>query len=263
MKSAIKKAEVIILKGMDYRETSRIITAFSQEFGKITLLAKGVRSPKSRMSASLQSLVNSEVIFYKKETTEMYLVKEAETIQFFKSIHDDLTRYNYATVVTDFLLNLVAVEQISKTLYQYSLFTLNQIDRRSKRELPLILLKFLIKGSSLLGFRIEINKCANCGKTEISNPYFSNAKGGILCDSCRNNDYEAKKISINAHNFMKKSQEQKEVESNFKIKLDCLKEIFNLLSKWFIYHNNTALKTLDKYIKVKDNAKENSYSTNA
>lgn len=253
MKTPIKKTEVIILKGMDFRETSRIITAFSQEFGKITLLAKGVRSPKSRMSASLQSLVNSEVIFYKKETTEMYLVKEAETIQFFEGIHNDLTRYNYASVVTDFLLNLMAVEQISRTLYQYSLFTLNQINTRNKQELPVILLKFLIKGSSLLGFTIELNQCAGCGKSEISNPNFSNIKGGIVCDACRNSDYKATKISKPIYNFIKEIPQESLNKVPFNIEEKDLNEVFHLLSNWLRYHSNRTIRTLDQFIGGKPN----------
>ncbi len=251
MKESIKKTEVIILNGMDYRETSRIITAFSEGFGKIKLIAKGVRKPKSRMAAALQSLVNSEIVFYKKETSEIYLVKEAEMVEFFKDIHNVLAKFNYAIVVIDFLFTFLAQEQVSKTLYQYSLFTLHSINQEKKEELPFILIRFLLKGASLLGFRIELEKCTACGQKSFSQVYFSNEKGGILCEKCRASNSAAVKISRPVYHLMTKIQKQEKEESYQEMKSDDFKEVFFLLSNWFSYHSHRTLKTLDNFIKGK------------
>ncbi len=243
---------MIILRGMDYRETSRIITAFSEGFGIIKLIAKGVRNPKSRMAAALQSLVNSEIVFYKKEQSELYLVKEAEIMEFFKNIHNNLIRYNYAIIIIDFLSTLLAQEQVSKTLYQYSLFILHSIDRKPKDELPYILTCFLLKGASLLGFRIELEKCTTCGMKNFSPLYFSNAKGGIICQECRRNDPDTTKITNKVLLFLKNVQQQKNFEHSQKINPDEFNEIFSLLSDWFRYHNHKMIKTLDNYSKGLD-----------
>lgn len=263
MKESIKKTEVIILNGMDYRETSRIITAFSEGFGKIKLIAKGVRKPKSRMAAALQSLVNSEIVFYKKETSEIYLVKEAEMVEFFTGIHNDLIRYNYATVIIDFLFTFLAQEQVSKTLYQYCLFTLQRINQRKKEELPFILIQFLLKGATLLGFRIELEKCTTCGQKSFSQVYFSNEKGGILCEKCRVSNSFAVKISRPIYHLMKKIQKQEKEEYRKQIKLEDLQKVFFLLSNWFNYHNHRTLKTLNNFLKGKDKVKENSSSASS
>lgn len=250
-KENIKKTNALVLKGMDYRETSRIITAFSEGFGKIKLIAKGVRNPKSRMAAALQSLVNSEIVFYKKETTELYLVKETEMLEFFENIHNDLLRFNYGSVITDFLLNLLATEQVSKTLYQYSLYTLHRINQEDKNELPFILTAFLLKGAALLGFRIELEKCAVCGKKKFSPVYFSYAKGGLLCDECRNTDADVVNLSKTVYHFMKKFQKVGGGVHYRKMGREEFKEIFLLLQNWLNYHNHKELRTLDNLIKGK------------
>ncbi|MCK4233496.1 DNA repair protein RecO [candidate division WOR-3 bacterium] len=251
MKERIKKTQVIVLKGMDYRETSRIITAFSEGFGKIKLIAKGVRNPKSRMSAALQSFVNSEIVFYKKETRELHLVREAEMVEYFGGIHNDLLRFNYASVVADFLSSLLATEQVSKTLYQYSLFTLHRIDKRKKKYLPFTLVSFLLKGADLLGFRIELEKCKVCEKKSSLPLYFSNEKGGIVCEVCRMADSAAVEINKSVYHFMKTVQQQKE-DGNYKeIETEDFRKVFLLLSNWFNYHSHGTLKTLDIFIKGK------------
>ena len=244
MKEFIKKTEVIILKGMDYRETSRIITAFSEGFGNLKLIAKGVRKPRSRMSAALQSIVNTEIVFYKKETSELYLVKEAETVKFFKGIHNSFVRFNYAVVVADFLLNLLATEQVSKTLYQYSLFTLNRIDCSNKDELPYILLQFLLKGTSLLGFGIELEKCSVCREKVTPPLFFSNEEGGIICNGCKSKDLQAVELSNSVYNLMRKTQDKEPYYKN--IKEPDFKEVFFIISNWLNYHNHRTLRTLDR-----------------
>lgn len=251
MKELIKKTEVIILQGMDYRETSRIITAFSEGFGRIKLIAKGVRNPKSRMAAALQSFVNAEIVFYKKETSEIYLVKEAEMVEFFWDIHNNLLRFNYAAVIADFLSNLVATEQVSKTLYRYSLFTLHRINQGKKEDLPFILTQFLMKSASIIGFRVELEKCTACGRKGFSPHYFSNPKGGILCEKCRKSDLHAVEMSKSVYHFMKKGREHEEAGYYQKMRTEDFREVFLLFSNWFNYHTHRTLKTLDNYIKGK------------
>ncbi|SJM92089.1 DNA repair protein RecO [Crenothrix polyspora] len=51
---AVYEQAGFILKQRQYRETSLIIDVFTQDFGRVTLLAKGVRKAKSKSAALLQ-----------------------------------------------------------------------------------------------------------------------------------------------------------------------------------------------------------------
>ncbi len=251
MKDRIKKTQAITLKSIDYRETSKIITAFSEGFGKLQLIAKGVRNPKSRMSAALQTFVKTEIFFYKNETTELYLVKEAALIDFFNNIHHDLTRFHYASVIADFLYSLLAQEQISKTLFQYALFTLHKIDQVQKEELPFILSKFLLKGVALIGFKIELNKCTVCGKEKFSPLYFSHERGGLLCGECKMDDTAAKILRKSLCHLLSGIQENEGGWNSTEINKADFMNASLLFSNWIHYHNHRPLKTLDNFIKGK------------
>ena len=51
-----QKCEGIVLRTTDYGETNKIITLFTREWGKIGVMAKGAKKPKSRLAAITQPL---------------------------------------------------------------------------------------------------------------------------------------------------------------------------------------------------------------
>ncbi|MCA9348456.1 DNA repair protein RecO, partial [Candidatus Saccharibacteria bacterium] len=55
----------IILRRINYGEADRILTMLTSDFGKIRLIAKGVRKQKSRMAGGLELFGVSEINFIK------------------------------------------------------------------------------------------------------------------------------------------------------------------------------------------------------
>ena len=48
------RTEAIILKKRNFSESDRLLTIFTRDFGKLTVLAKGVRRPRSRKAGHLE-----------------------------------------------------------------------------------------------------------------------------------------------------------------------------------------------------------------
>ena len=63
----IIKTEGFVLKTMLFKESSLIASIFTKKFGKIKVLAKGVRRPKSKLCGALELFNLDEIIFYKRE----------------------------------------------------------------------------------------------------------------------------------------------------------------------------------------------------
>ncbi|HUC95777.1 MAG TPA: DNA repair protein RecO [Candidatus Saccharimonadia bacterium] len=53
----------IILRRLDYLESDRIITCITPDIGKISLLTKGVRKPKSKLAGSIELFSESQITF--------------------------------------------------------------------------------------------------------------------------------------------------------------------------------------------------------
>lgn len=83
-------SEGIVLARRNYSEADRILVVFSKHFGKMSLLAKGVRKLNSRKRGHLE--VFSQVKFSAAKGKNLDIVTEAEIINSFPKIRDDLKK---------------------------------------------------------------------------------------------------------------------------------------------------------------------------
>jgi len=66
---SIEKAQALVLRKRDFRETSLIVDFYSREFGKISGLLKGVRSDPGKFGSNLEFFSLNEFVFYRKSST--------------------------------------------------------------------------------------------------------------------------------------------------------------------------------------------------
>jgi len=79
----IQKAEAVVLKTYPFRETSKIAVFFSREFGKINGLLKGIRKDPKKFGTNLQLASLNDLVFYKKQSSELHLVGQCDLKQDF------------------------------------------------------------------------------------------------------------------------------------------------------------------------------------
>lgn len=84
------KTEGIILKRSNYGEADRLLTIFTKHYGKIRVMAKGVRKLSSRKAGSLELFNHSTLFLVKGKNLD--LVTEAQTVNLFKSWRKDLNK---------------------------------------------------------------------------------------------------------------------------------------------------------------------------
>jgi DNA repair protein RecO (recombination protein O) len=130
------KTEAIILKRISIGEADRIITALTKRRGKIRCVAKGVRKPTSRKSASLELFTKSRVFLAKGRNLD--IVTQAEIIEDFPNIRSSLKAAKAAYHIAE-LTDLLTVEnQDSGNVYDGLSELLRSINGRgfaSRREI--------------------------------------------------------------------------------------------------------------------------------
>ncbi|TFB10109.1 DNA repair protein RecO, partial [Candidatus Marinimicrobia bacterium MT.SAG.4] len=82
----ILKAEGIILRRIKYSETSLIVTLYTKEYGKVSLIAKGARNPKSKFVGSLEPGTYVSVVYYHKENRDLQMLSEVDPMRSNSSI---------------------------------------------------------------------------------------------------------------------------------------------------------------------------------
>ena len=87
-------SEGFVLSRKNYGEADRILTVYSKHLGKVTLLAKGVRKPKSRKRGHIE--VFSRLKFSASRTKGFDIMTEAELVDSFETIRKDLKKVSVA-----------------------------------------------------------------------------------------------------------------------------------------------------------------------
>ena len=76
----IISAESIVLHSRRYGDSSRIVTLYTRELGKVNVVAKGVRTTKSTIGAALEPLSHCRCTIYHGRNKELHTLSQAETI---------------------------------------------------------------------------------------------------------------------------------------------------------------------------------------
>src|SRR5258708_16792118 len=103
---AIQKTDALVLRAIDYSETSQIGWFFTREHGRVNAIAKGARGPRSPFEGALEPLVRGEILFYRKRrqaTDEdgLDLLKEFDPRDHYPGIRGDLGRFYRGSYVVE------------------------------------------------------------------------------------------------------------------------------------------------------------------
>lgn len=186
---SICKAEAIVLKSMNLRESSRIVTLYSKDYGKMKVVAKGVLLPQSRFSGTLENFSQVRIVFYKKENTELYTLSQADLINPFYRICLDLDRFAAASSGMELLDKMVSWEEPLPSVFDLSLDFLSQVESAPKGNVEATLLAYVLKLVTLLGYKPKLEKCVTCN-SEVAGKFifFSPERGGVICPACWHQD---------------------------------------------------------------------------
>jgi DNA repair protein RecO (recombination protein O) len=100
----IEKTEAIVLHTRKFGDTSKIVNLYTKDYGKITVIAKGVRKAKSKFSASLEPLSYIEIKFYHKPNRDLHVLAEADIIVPYRKISTSFDHTGAALLIAESVL---------------------------------------------------------------------------------------------------------------------------------------------------------------
>lgn len=127
------KTEGIILKRTNYGEADRILTIYTKHYGKIRVLAKGVRRITSRRGGNVE-LFNQAVIFLS-QGKNLDSLQEAQVVNSFKSWRNDLKKVVVAYYFCELVDKLTPEGQANPKVFQLLSRFLGKIATASLPEL--------------------------------------------------------------------------------------------------------------------------------
>ena len=182
---SLEKSEAVVLRTVEWSETSLIVTLFTREFGKVSAIAKGARRLKSPFESALDLLSLSSVVFLKKSGESLDLLIEAKLTRRFRSARVGLLPlycgYYAAELINALTENHQPIPGLMESLCQ----TLEELDRNACPSQTI--LEFELQTLERLGHLPSWRQCVVCGE-DIQNDRhtvaFSASGGGVVCQGC-------------------------------------------------------------------------------
>jgi DNA repair protein RecO (recombination protein O) len=169
----------IVLRTYKLGEADRIISFLTERHGKVRAVAKGVRKTKSKFGARLEPTTHVALQLY--EGRELDIVTQAETIDHFRVIREDLDRLTRAVTLLEAADQVAMEREPNPDLYRMLLGALRAL---SADDSPLLVAGFHWKLLALEGYRPEVEGCVVCGAPEEL-VAFDPIEGGLLCTTHR------------------------------------------------------------------------------
>lgn len=171
----LRRDTAVVLRTYKLGEADRIVVLLTEEHGKVRAVAKGVRKTRSRFGGRLEPLSHLTVQLH--EGRNLDVVTQAETIDTFRPIRDDLGRLGRAVAMLEAADHLSMEGEAAPELYRMLVGALRSL---ADSDSALVSSAFLLKALALEGFRPEVQGCVVCGATGDL-VAFDAASGGLLC----------------------------------------------------------------------------------
>lgn len=187
------KAEGIIIRTTDYGETNKIVTLFTEEYGKIGLMARGAKKPRSPLSSVSHVLFYGLCLFQKGRGLGM--LYQAEGLNPLRHIMEDIEKAGYAAVMLELTDRLTEEGKAYSGLYHMLRDTLLLMEKGT--DAAVLAAIFAVKMMRIAGIDPEVDRCIRCGR-QSEQVRFSVSGGGILCSGCAGADPHAIPVSVPA-----------------------------------------------------------------
>lgn len=197
------RVEAVVLRHSDWGEADRMLGLYTREQGKLRAVAKGARKLRSRKAGHLEPFTRVALLLARGR--DMWIVTQAETVDAYLPLREDLVRTGHAAYVIELLDRFTYEEGENRSLYALLVDTLGRIS--AGEDLFLTIRYYEIRLLDILGFRPELFCCVQC-QEEIrpENQYFSALMGGALCPRCGAGLPGSRPVSMAALKYMRHYQ---------------------------------------------------------
>lgn len=201
---ATRKTQAITLRLTDYRESSQILSVFSRDFGRMSLIAKGSKRERSRTHGSIDLFQLVEMVFIEKPAAHLAILTESRLLEDFPGLRSQLARGYAAFFISELLLGLTEESDPDPLLFELTVTALGMLSQTGRTNV--VLHAFEVHLLERIGLFPRLDGCAWCGAAfrpgkEVA---FAATAGGIVCPKCEGAVAERTYVSPGALAMLRK-----------------------------------------------------------
>jgi DNA repair protein RecO (recombination protein O) len=220
--------KAIILRVIDFQESSKILTVLSEEHGKIALIAKGAKKPKNKLSGILETGAVLDVVYYYKQSRGVQTLTEASIYYSDHSFRTDLgkTAILYATL--ELIAQIVHEHEVNEPVFDFVITFIKWLGN-SEETYPSVFAYVQIRLADIIGFGLVSNI------VEIPDNAYLNVSSGNLSE--HSEDDLSYKLTVAQTHFLILAMAGKNSKIfNVQFGNGELKQLVHHLDVYFKYH---------------------------
>jgi DNA repair protein RecO (recombination protein O) len=197
----LHKDSAVVLRRLDYSETSQILVVFTRGHGKQRLIAKGIkRSTKTRVAVAIDLLESGEVVWSRREGGEASLgtLTDWRQVDAFTALRRDLSRLYTGQYTAEIVSLLTEDGDAHPALFDRLTETLTALGKAGSTIASVV--AFQIDLLREVGSLPDFDVCANCreplaGRRAI---HLAPSEGGFVCRDCEPAVVDKRRVSVEA-----------------------------------------------------------------
>jgi DNA repair protein RecO (recombination protein O) len=191
-----EQATALVLRTIEFSETSLVVTLLTREFGKVQGLAKGARRLKGPFESALDLLSTCRVVFLRKSSDALDLLTEAKLLKRFRPPGRDLSRLYAGYYVAELLAELTHDYDPHPALFDAASAALDELSGTAVAAAGVVL-RFELAALADVGHLPALEHCAECGTPIVpqGRVAFGMLAGGALCPRCRQGKRQVASVS--------------------------------------------------------------------
>ena len=236
----------IVLRSRPFGESDKIVSFFTESYGKLTGIARGAMRSRKRFVNSLESFSLVNLTFQDRSHSNLAFLLSAELIQGPRSLLSDLDRIAHASYLVEITDGLIGEREENPAIFQHLKEGLRHLEENgvSLRFLTFFELKLL----RLAGYQPVLDNCKKCHESSVDGPlsswHFSPVDGGILCDSCSRSCREVLPLGRTGIEVLTALQaENGGLPARFSLPASVISEIRSVVVRFIQFHMDREIKS--------------------
>ncbi len=179
------------MRVIPFSETSRIVTWFTPQYGKITTILKGAMRRNSLFQGQYDWYCESELLFYPRWHSGLHIAGECFLLQSRPFLRSNWRAAAIAAYLTDLVYNWIPLH--APSLYLFNLLTQAVATLDQSLFAENLLSWFELRLLKIAGIQPGLTKCQICQcsffmdnslEAQKGECFFSASAGGVLCKKC-------------------------------------------------------------------------------
>jgi DNA repair protein RecO (recombination protein O) len=177
------RGEGIVLRTRDLGEHDRLVTLYTRDHGKLTLVARGARRLRSRFAGALELFTWGEFVGFEREGRALLQLDHFDIRRPFRPLREDLARLGQGARIVEGIARLTPERDPQPATFALLLRALRALETEGPARVHLA---FTLRLLDLLGHRPRLDRCGGCARAVGTHDVaFDAGDGSVRCGRCR------------------------------------------------------------------------------